>query len=141
MAVAKYATPGSRSSNIAGTALNSIANGANTAFITYDNSSNRNLYGAVAVKLGSFTTTTGASITLRVYINDGTDVNDDTGSVGGGETYTVPLTVGASAKVVVLPMVRLYPFSMRLQVTNNGGATTASSGNELYVTPYNEDVS
>jgi hypothetical protein len=37
-------------------------------------------------------------------------------------------------------MVRLYPFSLRLQVANNAGVSTAASGNELYVTPFNEDV-
>jgi hypothetical protein len=38
-------------------------------------------------------------------------------------------------------MVRLYPFSMRFSIINNLGVTTAASGNELYVTPWNEDVS
>jgi hypothetical protein len=52
----------------------------------------------------------------------------------------VPLTVGASAKVAVIPMVRLYPFSMRLADTNNAGAALATSGKELYVRRYNEDV-
>jgi hypothetical protein len=141
MAVAKWAAPSSRSSNFAGTTLNSLANAATSAFVTYDNSTNRDLYGAVTIKLGSITSTAGGSITLRVYTADGTDTPDDIGSVGGGETYTVPLTTSASAKVAVIPMVRLYPFSMRMQVTNNAGVTLAGSGNELYVRPYNEDVS
>jgi hypothetical protein len=140
MATAEWAAPSTRSSNIASTTLDSIANGSTSAFVTYDNSSVRDFYAAVTIKLGSFTSTTGASITLRVYATDGTDTPDNTGSVGGGETYTVPITVGASAKVAVIPMVRLYPFSMRLQVTNNGGATTAASGNEMYVTPFGESI-
>jgi hypothetical protein len=37
-------------------------------------------------------------------------------------------------------MVRLYPFPLILQVVNNAGVSTAASGNELYVRPYNEDV-
>jgi hypothetical protein len=37
-------------------------------------------------------------------------------------------------------MVRLYPFPCRLQIVNNAGVSTAASGNELYVRPYNEDV-
>jgi hypothetical protein len=141
MAVAKWAAPGTRSSNISGTTLNSLGNGSTSAFVTYDNSSGRALYGAVTIKLGSITPTTGGSITLRLHATDGTDTPDNNGSVGGGDPYTVPLTAGAGAKVVVIPMVRLYPFSMGAQVTNNAGVDLASSGNELYVTPYNEDVS
>lgn len=140
MAVAKWATPSTRSSNFAGSTLNSIANGSTSAFVTYDNSSALDLYGAVTIKLGSITPTAGGSITLRVHATDGTDTPDDTGSVGGGDVYTHVLTTSASAKVVVFPMVRLYPFSLRMQVTNNAGVTLAASGNEIYVRPYNEAV-
>jgi hypothetical protein len=52
----------------------------------------------------------------------------------------LPLTTTASAKVATIPMVRLYPFSLRLQIVNNAGVSTAASGNELYVSPYNEDI-
>jgi hypothetical protein len=37
-------------------------------------------------------------------------------------------------------MVRLYPYSMRMSVLNNSGVAFAASGNELYVRPWNEDV-
>jgi len=50
------------------------------------------------------------------------------------------LTSGASAKVAVLNMVRLYPYSLRFSIINNSGVTTAASGNELYVRPWNEDI-
>lgn len=138
MAVAKWNTPSAVSSNIASTTLDSLANGSTSSFVTYDNSSNLDLYASVRINLGSFTSTTGASITLRVFAAQDTTVPDATGSVGGGDNYTVPITVGASAKVIVIPMIRLYPESMRLCVTNNGGATLASSSNALYVRPYNE---
>ena len=137
MAVAKWDIPGTRSSNIAGTALNSLsAGGETTTTITYDNSTNRDLYGLVTIKLGSITPSTGGSITLRVTLNDGTDTADRI----GGDLYVIPLTSGASAKVAVVNMVRLYPFSMRLSVINNAGVNFAASGNELYVTAWNEDV-
>ncbi len=139
MAVAKWAAPGTRSSNLAGTTFNSLANGSAGSAITYDNSTNRDLYAIVTVKLGSLTPTAGGSITLRVYSGDGTDTPDLNG--GSFDTYTAALTTGASAKVVSFPLVRLYPFSMRLQVVNNAGVSTAASGNELYVRAYNEDVS
>lgn len=137
MAIAKWATPGSRSSNFAGTTLNSITNTSESAVVTYDNSANKNLYGAVTVKLGSITPSSGGSISLRVTMSDGTDVSDK----AGGDVYTSQLLSGASAKVVIFSMVRIYPFSLRFSVINNSGVTLASTGNEMYVTPYNEDVS
>ena len=136
MAVAKWATPSARSSNFAGTTLNSLANAGESAVVTYDNSTNRDLYGLVTIKLGSITPSTGGSITLRVTLNDGTDTADRI----GGDLYDVPLISGASAKVAVVNMVRLYPYSMRFSVVNNAGVTLATAGNELYVRPWNEDV-
>jgi len=136
MAIAKWAAPSTRSSNFAGTTLNSIANGTESAVVTYDNSANRDLYGTVTIKLGSITPSTGGSITLRVTLNDGTDTADRV----GGDLYVVPLASGASAKVAVINMVRLYPYSMRFSVVNNSGVALAASGNELYVRPWNEDV-
>jgi hypothetical protein len=139
MAIAKWATPSTRSSNLAGTTLNSLANGSATTLITYDNSTTRDLYAVVTLKLGSITPGTGGSVSLRVYATDGTDTPDANG--GAFDTYTAALATGASAKVVTFPLVRLYPFSCRLQVVNNAGVTLAASGNELYCTDYNEDVS
>jgi hypothetical protein len=136
MAVAKWAAPSTRSSNFAGTTLNSLANGSESAVVTYDNSTNRDLYGLVTIKLGSITPSSGGTITLRVTLNDGTDTADKI----GGDVYSILLTSGASAKVAVFNMVRLYPYSMRMSVLNNSGVAFASSGNELYVRPWNEDV-
>lgn len=136
MAIAKWAVPSARSANFAGTTLNSIATGTETAVVTYDNSTARDLYGTVTIKLGSITPSTGGSISLRVTLSDGTDTADKI----GGDVYTVPLTSGASAKVAVLNMVRLYPYSLRLSVINNAGVSTAATGNELYIRPFNEDV-
>jgi len=136
MAIAKWATPSTRSSNFASTALNSLANAGESSVVTYDNSTNRDLYGVVTLKLGSITPATGGSITVRITLNDGTDTADKI----GGDLYVVPLTSGASAKVAVINMVRLYPLSLRFSVVNNSGVTLAASGNELYVRAFNEDI-
>lgn len=136
MAIAKWAAPSSRSSNFAGTTLNSLANNSESSVVTYDNSTNKDLYGAVTLKLGSITPSAGGAVTLRVTMSDGTDTGDRI----GGDVYLSPLTSGASAKVVVFPMVRIYPFSLRFSLVNNIGVTLAASGNEMYVTPYNEDI-
>jgi len=136
MAIAKWATPSSRSANIASTTLNSLANGSESTAVTYDNSTNRDLYGTITVKLGSITPSTGGSITIRVTVNDGTDTADRI----GGDQYVVPLTTTTGAKVAIISMIRLYPYSMRFSTINNAGVTTASSGNEFYVRAWNEDV-
>ena len=136
MAIAKWATPSSRSANFASTTLNSLANAGESTVVTYDNSTNRDLYGIITVKLGSITPSTGGSITVRVTLNDGTDTADRI----GGDLYVIPLTSGASAKVAVVNMARLYPYSMRISVVNNSGVTLNASGNEIYIRPWNEDV-
>lgn len=138
MAVVKWSAPGTRSANLAGTALNSLATGSASSLIAYDNSTNRDLYAAVTIRLGSIAPAVGGSITLRVYAGDGTDLPDANG--GAFDAYVATLASGTSAKVVTFPMVRLYPFPVRLQLVNTAGVTTAASGNELYLTPFNEDV-
>lgn len=138
MAISKWAAPSARSSNLAGTALNSLANGSASSLITYDNSTALDLYAVVTIKLGSITPGTGGSVSLRIYSGDGTDVPDANG--GAFDVYAAALATGASAKVVSIPLVRLYPFSLRVQVVNNAGVALAASANELYFTPYNEDV-
>jgi len=137
MAVAKWSSISSRSSNLASTTLNSLANAGESTRVTYDNSSNRNLYGFVTIKLGSITPSAGGSITLRVTATDGTDLGD---AGVNGDLYTMALTSGGSAKIVNIPLVRLYPFSLRFSVINNSGVALAASGNEIYVTDFNEDV-
>ena len=134
MATAKWATPSTRSSNILSTVANSLANGSESSVVTYDNSSNRDLYALLTLKLGTITPSTGGSVSLRVTINDGTDTSDRV----GGDIYVLPLNSGASAKVNVV-RVTLPPFSLRLSLVNNAGVTLASSGNELYVRPWNEE--
>lgn len=136
MAVAKWAAPSARSANLAGTTLNALANAGESTAVTYDNSTNRDLYGLVTIKLGSITPATGGSVAVRVTLNDGTDTADRV----GGDLYVVPLIAGTGAKVAVLNMVRLYPYSLRFSLVNNAGVALAASGNELYIRPWNEDV-
>lgn len=141
MATAKWATPSSRSSDLAGSVLNvtgGIATGSESGTITYDNSTNKNLYGLITIKLASIDPSAGGSITLRVQLSDGTDTAD---GKFGGDLYTTLVKDDSSAKVIMINMVRLYPFSMRFSVINNLGVTISATGNNFYVTPWNEDVS
>lgn len=131
---------GTRSSNFAGVTLDSLASSATSALVTYDNSTDKALYGMVEIQLGSFTSVSPPAITLRAYptANAAAVVPDATGTAVGGDPYVVPITTGASAKVIVIPMIRLYPVSMRFQITNNAGAAFAASGNSIIITPFNE---
>jgi acetaldehyde dehydrogenase (acetylating) len=140
MATAKWATPSAVGSNILGTTADSLANGSTSAFVEHDNSSNLDLYASVEIDLGSLTPATGGSITLRVFVSHATSDPDNTGSVGGGEPYTMPLTTATGAKKVIVPMIRLYPSPVQLCLTNNAGVALAASGNSLKVRPYNESV-
>ena len=135
MAAVKWVVPSARSSNILSTVANSLANGSESAVVTYDNSTLRDLYAVVTLKLGSLTPSTSGSVSIRVTINDGTDTADK----AGGTLYTAPLLSGTGAKVCMFE-VRLPPFSLRLSVLNNAGVAFPASGNELYVRPWNEDV-
>jgi hypothetical protein len=136
MAVATWSSNSGRSTNILSSAANSLANGSESAVVTYDNSSLKNLYAAATIKLGSISSTTGGSISLRLTLNDGTDTGDKV----GGDVYVVPLVVGSAAKVNIIPMIRLYPFSVRFSLVNNSGATLNAANNELYLIPYNETI-
>ena len=145
MATAKWSALGARTVIDDGTASNplntTLTNGSTSAFMTYNNASNLDLYAIVELNLASLNPTTGASVTLRVWAthNSGT-APDNNGLVGGGDTYTVPLVTGSGAKIANFPMVRLYPTSMRMAVTNNSNVSFAASGNTCAVQPYNESV-
>ena len=138
MAVAKWATPSSRSSSLVTSELDSLTTGSESTPVSYDNSSNKNLYGAVTVKLGTFDPNAGAYISLRINISDGTDTATDKFA---GDVYTASVNDASGAKVVIFPMVRLYPFDLKVSVINNTSTSFNAADNDIYVTPYNEDVS
>ena len=140
MATAKWSTPGAESSELSGTALNSLASGSSSTAIAYDNSTNLDLYGRLRIALGSITPTVGAYISIAVYAATGS-VTPDFAGAGAGDVYVVPLTTTASAKVIIVPMIRLYPFPVKIVVTNNSGTAFAASGNGVYLTPYDEAIS
>lgn len=136
MATAKWSTS-IAATNIAGAALNSLANGSTSSIMTYDNSSNRNLYARLTLDLGSITPAAGGSVTLR-YVGRYSGTAEDITT--GLESYVLPLTTTTSVKKVIFEMVRLYPFSDGFVLLNNSGVAFAASGNTLNLEAYNEDV-
>jgi hypothetical protein len=138
MAVVKWSTPATESSNLASTLLNSLpANTGNSARIAYDNSGDRALYAKVTIVLGSFNPGASLSVILSVLHRRGAD---DENTVDDLESYVRTVTSGASAKRIIFPMVRLYPFNMGFIVRNRTAGAFASTGNEFYVQTYGEDV-
>ena len=140
MATAKWATPTASAALSISTTLNSLADGATSSFFTYDNSTNLDLYANINLNLGSFTAGSGGTVTLVAFAAHTATAPDNTGSVGGGDRYVAAVTVGASAKVINFPMVRLYPESMRFCVINNAGGAFAGSSNSANIKPFNESV-
>lgn len=136
MATAKWSTPVT-ATNIAGTALNSLANGSTSSVMTYDNSTNRNLYARLTLDLGSITPTSGGSITIR-YVGRYSGTAEDITT--GLESYTLPLTTSTSAKKVIFEMIRLYPFSDGFVLVNNAGVALAASSNTLNLEAFSEEV-
>lgn len=141
MATAKWSAAGTLGADISAGALNSLAAGATSAFFTYDNSGNRDLYAIVQFDLGSITTVTGASITLRQFVvPTGGTQPDNTGGVNGGYEANEPLTIGASAKVGNFKIRLAGPYSLRFCVTNNTTVAFAASGNSIKVITHNEEA-
>lgn len=138
MAVAKWSSLGSETALTV--TINSLANGSTSTRMGYDNSTSRDFYARVTVELGSITPSAGGSITLR-YLGRRPTGSADEDSTTGLESYTMPLSSGASAKRVIFQMVRLYPYDGGFVITNNAGVALAASGNNVYVQPFNEDVS
>jgi hypothetical protein len=136
MAEVTWSTPGTISSSLVTTELDSLANLSESALFTYDNSSDKKLYGLVTITLGSIDATTASSLILRVIAADGTNTPDK----AGGDKYPVEVLTGTSAKAVTIPMVRLYPFSLRFSITNNTGVTLNAADNDVYIRTYGENV-
>lgn len=138
-ATVKYSTPGTTTANQAGTTLNSLANGSASAFVTFDNSTNRDPYANARITLGSITPSSGGTVTFCLFSAQDANAPDNTASVGGGDRYVLPLTTGASIKELNLPMIRLYPESLRWCIVNNAGVSLAASGNALTFSSYDEE--
>ena len=136
----KWSPPGAESSNLAGTALDGLATGSNSARIPVTNPG-LDLYCRVTVVLGSITPGTGASITLRYLgYQASASTSEDIIASGHQDSYTALLSSGTGAKRMIFEMVRLYPFDGGFFLTNNAGVALASSGNAIYVQTYNEAI-
>jgi hypothetical protein len=142
MATAKWGAAGTESSNIAGTALNSLANGSLSAILAdISNSSGKNLNIRFWIKLGSLTPSSGGSITVRLVCKRGSTYITRSATVFIGEQATIPLTTTTEAKELSTCAMRLPgPFDVGVEIVNNAGVALAASGNEVYYQVWDEEV-
>jgi hypothetical protein len=141
MATARWSAPGTPSANLAGTALDGLATGSTSAFLTsYTNGTNLDLYAGLLINLGSITPTTGGSIIVRVFSSVNGAAPDNTAAIGGGDAYAIPLTTATGAKQVTWPMIRLYPGTIYIAITNNAGVALSSTAgsNTVVLVPFDE---
>jgi hypothetical protein len=137
MAVAKWSAFGTESANIANTALNSRATGTTNFVADIDNTTDRDLYAAFWVNFGSMTPSAGGSATLSLRRKRGSTYAENP-----SDSFTA-VTTGSGARAFPLefPLRLPGPGTYGLYFTNNLGANTNASGNELYQQDWNEEVS
>jgi hypothetical protein len=136
MAVAKWTAFGAETANLAGTAMDSKANGTTTFVADIDNSNSldRDLYASFWADFGSINAT--GSVTLSLRRKRGSAYAENPcEQVTSGVTATGPRAF-ALEFAMRLPGPGVYG----LYFTNNLGPSTAASGNALYRSDFNEDV-
>lgn len=124
--------------NLAGSVLNSLADGALSASMTsLDNSANKDTHMIIEVILGSLTPVTPGY--LEIYLTkalDGTNY-DEAPVIGGLDRNTliatIPLPAGTGTKRVTTGLISIPPFKLISYVGNKLGVAMASSGNSFKV--------
>ena len=136
MAVAKWTAFETETANLAGTALDSRATGTTTFVVDIDNSTDRDLYASIWAAFGSITPSAGGSVTLSLRRKRGTAYAENPcEQVTSGVTGT-----GARAFALEFAMRLPGPGVYGLYFTNTLGVSTAASGNSLFRSDFNEDV-
>jgi hypothetical protein len=132
--VVKWSALGSESANIAGTALDSKADGTTTFIADIDNTTNKDLYVQFWLALASVNPTTNKSVTLQLRRKRASTYADN-----ASESLMITVNAGASAKnidfVMRLPSAGIYG----LFWTNGMGVASVASGNALYSQTWNEE--
>jgi hypothetical protein len=139
MATAQWAARGSVTTLSISTTLNSLANGAESDLVEYDNGTALDLYAIVTVALGSFTPGSSPSVGIRHYYAGGSAGTTQPDKSGDGDLYVRAITTGAGAKTTTF-RVQLVPGKNYFSVVNLTNAAFASSGHNVYVQPFNESV-
>jgi hypothetical protein len=141
MATAKWKAAEAESSNIAGTALNSLATAtASGVLADIANGTGKNLNVCFWVVLGS-AAFTGGSIQIRLVRKRGSTEPTRDASTFTGEQSSIAIPAGTAAKELSSDAMMLKgPFTFGVEIVNNSGVPLASSGNEVYYQVWDEEV-
>lgn len=141
MATSKWKAAESESSNIAGTALNSLATATASGILAdIANGTGKDLNVRFWIVLGS-AAFTGGTIQVRLVPKRSSTYTTRDASTFMGESASVPIPTGTAAKDLSTDAMRLNgPFTFGVEIVNNSGVTLASSGNEVYYQVWDEEV-
>jgi hypothetical protein len=141
MATAKWKAAEAESSNIAGTALNSLATATASGILAdISNGTGKDLNIRFWIVLGSAAFTGGTIQVRLVPKRSSTYVSRDE-STFTGESASIAIPTGTSAKELCSGGMRLDGgFTFGVELVNNSGVTLASSGNEVYYQVWDEEV-
>ena len=119
-------------SNILGTDFDSKAAASVNAITTIiDNTAGFWFYAMFYPQLGSVNPAAGGSIFMEFFASlDGTNYPDLTAN-SGFDSLTFLVSSGSSAKNLCPKFIRLPPFKIKMQLTNNMSVSTAASANSL----------
>ncbi|MCA3448738.1 MAG: hypothetical protein INF93_18870 [Rhodobacter sp.] len=137
MAVAKWAAFQTESANLAGTALDNRANSNLPAFVVdIDNTGDRDLYASFWIEFGTIGPTAPGFVTLSLRRKRGSVYAENPCE------QVISAVTGTGARVFALEFLMRLPGPgvYGLYFTNNLGISTAASGNALYRSDFNEDV-
>lgn len=135
-----WSVPNDESANVAGSSLDSLANGAVSNVLTdIVNTATKALYVALWIELGSLTPTTNGNLKILFRRKRGSTYSDANATVHTGESVTVQLLPTIGAKYIAIDGILLRgPFTYGLQIVQNAGVSLAASGNAVYYQTYTE---
>lgn len=136
MSTAKWSSP-SADATPSTTPIDGLADGSSAIVTDVSNGTDKALYVSVCLSLASMTPSTGGSVALRIRRKRGSTYEDQTASCIVAQKL---LSSGASAKLVEFTAQLPGPYTYGLGIVNNSGTAFPGSGNAIYVSTFNEDV-
>jgi hypothetical protein len=141
----KWATPTAENSVIS-TGLDSLANDARAISSAIDNETNKDRFCSFELDLATQGSARSSGAYVAIYIVtsvDGTNFQMGDASVSppaNSLVATMPLDAATTARYQNSNLIPLPPLQLKVIAENKTGQAFASSGSELKITQYNEEV-
>jgi hypothetical protein len=134
---------GSISSDLAGTALNSLASGAGAYCTEYDNSATPNLRAIVQFQV-DFGTGPTVGMMVEVYfvpaIDGTTYPTDNVTSIASNPSISFPVQNTTNTQLMAAPLPMMPPCKVKPYVVNRTNQSFNSSGMELKILPITDEI-